>query len=596
MRRVLALLLVMLAARFCCGATSMLGGSGLLKLQSARTSPRGLFVVILNGEYTQDEYPRSLDGLIMTDRHHYFEGRFGLSYAVLRFLESYMRIDMFGMYDEENDQVRERPDTYSGGLGAAELGLKMGVPLLENTESGIALIPGTRAYVNLAQFSPPSGNKEMADKGFLPYSGHSPDAGIDLLLDFEVRPLAVHAAVGYLGVGKAREAGRTRNNEIHWGFGAGIQAGPYVAIVGEVLGERLVDRLGSAVDTVWLCPGLRFLTPVGVIFDFAAEFALQDFDFVPDDRSGGTSWNILFGLSVSSQLIKKKAEPPGIEVAGKVTDKETGEPIGATITFSGGSHVPVVSDPETGLYRVQLREGGVRIKASKDGYRWKEKPVPTDAEQNVLLDFELSRKGQEQGTLTGVIKDYRTQAALGAEVVLLDLEGFATTTDLTTGIYKLKVPAGTHNVKVTASKYEETVVPVAVEAGKTTIKNIVLKEKVVKKKMERIILRGIVFASGKATIAPSSYPALEKALETLRANPNMRVEIGGHTDSVGSASSNMKLSLARANSVRNWLKSRGISPERLVARGYGESIPIASNRTKQGRSENRRIEFVILSR
>lgn len=596
MKRVLPLLLVILVTRFSYGATSLLGGSGLFKLPSARTSPRGLFIVMLNGEYTQDEYPRSLNGLTMTDRHHYFEGRFGLNYGILSYLESYVRVDMFGMYDEQSDQVVERPDTYSGGLEAAELGLKIGMPLLENTESGIALIPAARAFINFGQFSSPSGNEEMATKGFLPYSGHSPDAGMDLLLDFEVRPLAVHAGLGYLGAGKAREAGHTRNNEIHWGFGVDIQAGPYVGIVGEVLGEKLVDRFESAADTMWLCPGLRFFTPVGVVFDFAAEFALEDFDFVPDDRSGGAGWNVLFGLSVSSQLIKKKEELPGIEVAGKVTDKGTGEPLGATITFSGDAHDPIVSDPETGLYRARLKKGGVRIKASKEGYKWKEKPVPVGVEEKLLLDFQLSKKEQEEGVLTGVIRDSRTQAPLGAEIVLLDVEGFATTSDLKTGIYKFKVQAGTHNVKVTASEYEETVIPVVVEAGKTAIKNIVLKAKEAEKKVERIILRGIVFASGKATIAPSSYPALEAALETLRANPNMRVEIGGHTDSVGSKSSNMELSVARANSVRNWLISRGMSSDRLVARGYGESVPIASNRTKQGRSENRRIEFVILSR
>jgi outer membrane protein OmpA-like peptidoglycan-associated protein len=317
---------------------------------------------------------------------------------------------------------------------------------------------------------------------------------------------------------------------------------------------------------------------------------------VPDNKPDGTSWNVIFGLSVTSQLIKKKPEPPQLEVAGKVTDKETGDPLGVSITFSGDTIKPIFSDPETGLYKVYLKKGGARIRASKKGYRGKERVVPPDSQGRVVIDFELSKKVSEEGVLAGVIKDLDTHKPVGANVTMIDLAGLTATSDLQTGIYKLTLPAGTHTVRVTAQNYRETVLPVVVVSGRTVIQNFSLKAEKVMKKGDRIILRGMVFASGSARIDPSSYSVLQTALETLKGNPTVKVEIGGHTDSVGSASSNMRLSLARANAVRNWLTNKGISPLRLVARGYGENVPIAPNTTRHGRSQNRRIEFAVLSK
>ena len=77
--------------------------------------------------------------------------------------------------------------------------------------------------------------------------------------------------------------------------------------------------------------------------------------------------------------------------------------------------------------------------------------------------------------------------------------------------------------------------------------------------------------------------------------PNMVIEVGGHTDSVGSESSNQRLSDARATTVRQYLISRDLNPDVLVSKGYGESSPIATNDTREGRWKNRRIEFKVIS-
>lgn len=106
-----------------------------------------------------------------------------------------------------------------------------------------------------------------------------------------------------------------------------------------------------------------------------------------------------------------------------------------------------------------------------------------------------------------------------------------------------------------------------------------------------IVLEGITFDVAKATIKPESENTLLKALKTLTTYTDILVEIGGHTDSDGSAKSNQKLSLARAESVKAWLVSKGIEGSRISTMGYGEDKPISDNKTKEGKQKNRRIEF-----
>jgi outer membrane protein OmpA-like peptidoglycan-associated protein len=109
------------------------------------------------------------------------------------------------------------------------------------------------------------------------------------------------------------------------------------------------------------------------------------------------------------------------------------------------------------------------------------------------------------------------------------------------------------------------------------------------------IKQQIQFETGKATIKGRiSFEILDQVSAVLKSNPIIKVVIEGHTDSVGAADYNLKLSDGRAHSVRDALIERGVDPSRLEAIGYGESKPIASNRSKKGRQTNRRSEFKIV--
>lgn len=110
------------------------------------------------------------------------------------------------------------------------------------------------------------------------------------------------------------------------------------------------------------------------------------------------------------------------------------------------------------------------------------------------------------------------------------------------------------------------------------------------------IKQKVFFATGKSTIRRRSFPLLREVAQVLRDNPEMRIVVEGHTDSRGSNSLNLRLSQARADSVRAFLIENGIAGDRLTAIGFGEEQPIASNRSAAGRERNRRVEFTIVKR
>lgn len=111
-----------------------------------------------------------------------------------------------------------------------------------------------------------------------------------------------------------------------------------------------------------------------------------------------------------------------------------------------------------------------------------------------------------------------------------------------------------------------------------------------------IELRGVHFDFDKSDLKPEAIVILNEAAALLEQHETVVVEVAGHTDSVGTDAYNQGLSERRANSVRDYLVSKGIRASRLSARGYGEARPVASNDTDAGRAENRRVELVILER
>jgi outer membrane protein OmpA-like peptidoglycan-associated protein len=110
---------------------------------------------------------------------------------------------------------------------------------------------------------------------------------------------------------------------------------------------------------------------------------------------------------------------------------------------------------------------------------------------------------------------------------------------------------------------------------------------------KKIVLRSVHFDFDKATLKPDAKPILDEAVQVLKQEGSVDIVVEGHTDSVGTDQYNLGLSRRRAETVRTYLVDHGIARSRITADGMGESKPVASNDTADGRAQNRRVELHV---
>ncbi len=587
------------------------GGKGLLRLPTARTLPKGHLCLHVHGGYRFESHEALhytvSDTTSVTDRRHWGTSRFGFTYGAHDFVELHFGGSASGKYYEAVDEPVDREDNYIAAFRDINFGFKVGYPFYRPEAGGVGLV-GALQFFGQSQTlsSRPDKDTLLTDSlGFDPFLKKKAEFGIQALADVEMEAISFHAGGGFLKAGDLYEESQevldsfnvhyperhlsAPKNRILWGLGGAVAMGDYVEVFAEVSGRKILDKPESVPDTAYLSPGIRFKSPLGALFEISGDYGL--IEGIPD-------WRLTVTLSATTSLLPTAPpppKPPAIAiVTGSITDGETGEALIAELTFPEETDIISTSSTEKGIYEKELPPGTHVIEVQKEGYRWMKKVVILEPGEKKVVDFPLSKKAMvKKGSLTGRIYDARTEEAMIAQVKFPDTEIPPTASDRT-GIYKADITPGTYTVHVEAEGYTVIAEPVVIGAGETIVKNFALRA--IPKKGERIVLVGIHFESGKSTIQPDSYSILDQAAQVLKDNPNLVVEIGGHTDSVGSSSYNMKLSFARANAVREHLVTiHSIDPKRLIAKGYGEDRPISDNRTKEGRAKNRRIEYLILS-
>lgn len=191
------------------------------------------------------------------------------------------------------------------------------------------------------------------------------------------------------------------------------------------------------------------------------------------------------------------------------------------------------------------------------------------------------------------VRDAKSDSLLAAAVTFVKAEDgtqvVSVQTDSMTGSASLRLPLNTPlRIHLEAANHLSLTLPVSNIGGMETYRM----EPIVKKRA--IILHNLFFATNETQILPESESAMKDLYDLLEENPGIRIRITGHTDNVGSDQANQILSEGRANSVREDLIRRGISADRIEAEGKGESQPIDTNDTEEGRQNNRRVEFMIL--
>ncbi|GIV44902.1 MAG: hypothetical protein KatS3mg035_2025 [Bacteroidia bacterium] len=196
--------------------------------------------------------------------------------------------------------------------------------------------------------------------------------------------------------------------------------------------------------------------------------------------------------------------------------------------------------------------------------------------------------------LTGrVIETEFSKPVQNVELIIQELgkpDEYKKVIKVTNGTFKIPIHAGTFNIFVKQPGFMPYQEEIKVPQNKDYEQNIYL---VPIKLKAKAVMRNIYFAPNSSTITIDALEGLDKLVEFMKINPNIEIQISGHTDIGSTQEFNKQLSEARAKSVRDYLVQMGIDSKRITYVGYGNTKPIADNKTKEGRAINRRIEIEI---
>lgn len=334
-------------------------------------------------------------------------------------------------------------------------------------------------------------------------------------------------------------------------------------------------------------------------------------------RAGGKGEKDIYMINFENAIVE-----PLTLLKGYLTfDGSTKVPQNVEITATDMESGLVVQDVKpnaiTGKYILILNPGSegktYTINYEAEGYQPVSETIvipPNSSYQEI--EKELSLRGinferKELGTISiqGTVKNQENKIIPGAKIIIKEnttgqlVDTYYTTAD--SGSYYFVVNRGkNYNISYEAEGYlfQSENVNVPKQPAYSTMQKDIVLERV--KAGSKIVLNNIFFDSNKATLRKESNLELEKVDKLLKDYPDLKIEVAGHTDSKGNDAANMKLSQLRSQAVVNALAKKGIDKKRLVAKGYGETMPVAPNTLPNGKPDlkgmqlNRRVELKIL--
>lgn len=288
---------------------------------------------------------------------------------------------------------------------------------------------------------------------------------------------------------------------------------------------------------------------------------------------------------------------------GNITNEATGHPIQAQILIKALQDEVLInsgySSTNTGYYAITLADkANVVIEVTAGDFYgrtlqlYKDKMLGDNGELNIALT-----SSKQIFTLTGVISDEVSGNVVPAAIAAYQpgvMEPVAVSyADSVSGRYNLTLDnRGPFLLELTAEKYFFLNKSLEFIGDSTLlVRNYGMQPM---STGARIVVENILFTTGKATLRAESYSELNKLVRLLLENADVRIEVSGHTDNVGSASLNKRLSRSRAQSVKSYLESQGVDAGRIEFEGYGFDRPIAPNETEEGRAANRRVEIEVI--
>jgi outer membrane protein OmpA-like peptidoglycan-associated protein len=377
----------------------------------------------------------------------------------------------------------------------------------------------------------------------------------------------------------------------------------YVQLVSDLeanVPDRYCVHLGSEFwvsDVLALRAGFRSGPQERELDRWSTGFGLKvkgftmDYAFIPYGDLGNT--HRLF-LASEFGSISKKIQPGRLIV--KVVDASTNAPLDAQLEMTGVKVAVATTDAKTGTKEFGgMPSGIVTIRASRGHYN----PSSRSAQvvEGKTTECLIALSNLPPGEITGTVYDAETKQPVPGVVAYSGQQEGKVEISVDRGRYQITgLQAGSYSLKVLPkpTNYFSQGCDLQVKSGETVYRDFpLLREKLA------IILKGVNFETGKAILKPESYKPLDEAGKILIQNPQVIVEVAGHTDPrpirTPEFPSNLVLSQARAEVVRQYLINKfSLDPRRLLAKGYGDTQPIAPNDTKEGMAKNRRTEFRIL--
>ena len=261
--------------------------------------------------------------------------------------------------------------------------------------------------------------------------------------------------------------------------------------------------------------------------------AAGDLAYFSSSSEGGFGREDMY--AIPKEIIFKSRDY--VVVRGRVTDANTGDPIAAMLSTSGGPDgvQQTTSNPRTGNFHFRLKIGGAyRINASAKGYL----DTYTPLDLTVADPFHI------------VVQNIAMRPLTSSQVV-----------EAAPRVEEEALPDGAEEILI--------------EGG-------------------RLVVRNVLFEFDKYTLRSSAIPVLERLVAFMENNSGVRIRVDGYTDSVGPSDYNLKLSVRRSKSVKNYMVLRGVDSSRVVTAGHGESNLIAQDDPETGNIENRRVEFSLV--
>ena len=289
---------------------------------------------------------------------------------------------------------------------------------------------------------------------------------------------------------------------------------------------------------------------------------------------------------------------PKIKISGFIRNKKTNQPLTLELQYLAVKEdTGWVHSDKTGFYEVVLHKRSLyEFSAVKEGFDIMIDTIDLSATKGDIdmnKDFYMNPQSME---LTGFVYNKKDNTPMSVELSIVhDHHEIASLSSDDNGFYHSYIPSkgryyflankeGFMNLSDSLEVMEfdpyngitKDLYMIPIEVGVT------------------IRLNNIFFDFDKTTLRPESIPELDRVVQFMQDNPMVKVEIGGHTDSMGTDEYNIVLSQGRADAVVSYVVGKGIEPSRIIAMGYGENQPADTNATDEGRQTNRRVEFKIL--